>query len=705
MEKLLDRWWIQEIESSFNGLKIIITTIISVSAIIRLIYMIATWTFFNEIMSISYIFWVIALFITWKTQLSHKSKIIVALITTEALDIDLMLWAHYTKADSPFIILSTYMILVIQTQYIRSSLLVFFIGVKHIIQWYYLPIFLGLIKDTYDLKPYIVILGILLVNYKNRFHERSLEYERFAYKTQLEETKQKFFVVLQTFPDGLIVMLNDSKIELTNEKIPELLNCQQDKILETISSLLYYEPENSSLGNHFLIDDIQNSFDLDMEQEISLGIVIICNICYEWKAKKILWGSQEALILTVHSIDHIINSQQNLTEKRFKNAVFHSLSHELRTPTNAIISILEQNLGKFDEKSKERLSLANVSSKLLLSSINDMLDFSRIINGTFKPLSVNFSVRKVINELHFIIKTLAMQKNIEICCRVDPCIPNVISSDSNRLSQILLNLLNNALKFTKRGYIEVCAVLTHQNKLKFIIKDTGIGFSKNKLKWIREMLINMKVNDIGKEGLGLGLYISNMIVKQLSGSHIHIHSEQGVCTSFSFTIDIGLPIPHISTEEATLKIPSEKACPNINRYLRCRKRSAKVAKKVLLVDDNELNRAVVAAIFESVNISFLEACDGKEAVNRVTEYDKLGGFKVILMDCNMPEMDGWEATSKIIQMHNEYEINNLPVIIGYTAFTADEDVQLCYRSGMTEYIAKPASKDLLLKTIRRYLDE
>ncbi|CAG9330479.1 unnamed protein product [Blepharisma stoltei] len=704
MKSLSDEWWIQEIDSAYRSLKEIASYIIFISWCSRTLNSMYSSRILGIFETLMFGISIFLYFLAQKFVFSHKGKIIMAIVVAEYANFWTWTIVHLIKKDyNPLaIIFSTIFIIFIQTQYVRSSIIVFAIGIKHIIQWYVIPAYFGLAEYSHDIHTYIGIGGILLLNYLKTMRSRMVRLERFEYKSKLEETKQKFFVVLQNFPDGLIVISNSSQIELVNEKIQSMLNCSKDSLLNIINSLCYYEQDTNSTSNHRLIEDIDNCAEFDMDQEITLGIVLFNEKFLEWRAKKILWGSDEAIIITVHNIDHIMHSQQALTQRRFKNAVFHSLSHELRTPINAIISILDQAL--INDINKDKLALAYVSSKQLLSSINDMLDFSRIVNGTFKSLSTNCSVRKMIDEIHQLIKKQALQKGIDIRTRIDESIPDFINSDSNRIFQILLNLSMNALKFTKRGYIEICAILTFENKLKFIIRDTGIGFSYDKLKWIREMLINMKVTDIGKEGLGLGLYISNMIVKQLGGSHIRIHSELGVYTSFSFSIDIGLEKPEIF-DDYSLKVPSERKFNIINRLSRPRKRSLKIQKKVLLVDDNDLNRAVVGTVLDSEHISYMEASDGKEAVNKIIEYDKLGGFKVVIMDCNMPIMDGWEATSTIIQMHNDNEISNLPVIIGYTAFTSDEDVQLCYRCGMVEYIAKPASTDILLKSIFRYLDE
>lgn len=258
----------------------------------------------------------------------------------------------------------------------------------------------------------------------------------------------------------------------------------------------------------------------------------------EWKGRKVVWEEQDTILLTIRDANEIIQLEQNISDNKLKNILLRTVSHELRTPINAISFLTDtlcSNPRIYEEETCfEKLKIISVSAKLLLSLVNDLLDYSRMLSGAFLIQKSFFHLSDVISSTTQLIKIQAEKKGLKVIIRIDPDLPCVIYSDPLRLSQILLNLLSNALKFTLKGFIEICFIQTRKGQVKVMVSDTGIGIEKEKLSFIFKEFNTQISSNMNPQGCGLGLHISNRIANELGGRPIKVKSQQNVLTNFYF---------------------------------------------------------------------------------------------------------------------------------------------------------------------------
>lgn len=374
------------------------------------------------------------------------------------------------------------------------------------------------------------------------------------------------------------------------------------------------------------------------------------------------------------------------------------MSHEIRTPMNAIIgltNIVQNELGSLDNTgSKEmseiqlRISQIESSSQHLLGLLNDILDISKIEAGKIDLSEESLEINKLLTTVVSIIKPRCDEKNIAFNVSADSFSPSAFMSDPLRLRQVLINLLGNAVKFTPElGTIDF-EVLNKGSKdgktlIKFIIRDSGIGISKEALAAIFKPFEQGNRNVTKKYGgTGLGLSISQSIVR-LFGGEISVTSEPGNGSKFSFEISL----KNIDTDLPEKQNISDAA----GKF---------TGKKVLLVDDVEINRMIVKALLQTTGISIDEAEDGVEALNKFKD-SAPGTYDIIFMDIQMPNMDGYEASTSIRSLDRE-DAKTIP-IIALTANAFKEDIDKALKHGMNAHITKPVEMNRLVELLFKYL--
>ena len=368
-----------------------------------------------------------------------------------------------------------------------------------------------------------------------------------------------------------------------------------------------------------------------------------------------------------------------------KSEFLARMSHEIRTPMNAIIGMTHIAADTDDlPKIKDCLHNTEIASKHLLSLINDILDMSKIEANKLELYNEPFALRKTITGVSSIIGVKVDEKSQTLDVSIDDSLPDYIESDEMRLLQVLMNLLSNAVKFTPEGGKIGISVTRGETLaasrfiLLFKISDTGIGISAENLK---KLFVSFEQADGGVArrfgGTGLGLAISKRIV-ELMGGEISVKSEEGKGSEFSFTINVG----SVEEQLADMKEddPIADAAPDLS------------GKTLLIAEDIELNRLVVEAILEETNAMVEFAKNGREAVDMFSAApNKYAG---ILMDIQMPEMDGYEATRVIRGMDSG---SSIP-IIAISANSFKDDVEEALRAGMSAHVAKPiAPEDIFAK--------
>ena len=371
---------------------------------------------------------------------------------------------------------------------------------------------------------------------------------------------------------------------------------------------------------------------------------------------------------------------------KLKSEFLANMSHEIRTPINGIVGmsflVLKTNL---TSKQRNYIEKIENSAKSLLSIINDILDLSKIESGKLIIDKVEFNLDKLIKNTLDLVKFQARKKGIEIKIVYDKDIPRELYGDSLRVSQILNNLFSNAVKFTQNGgKITLFVNRVAENRFKFIVQDTGIGLTKEEQQKIFKAFSQADGSTTRNYGgTGLGLTISKQLVELMNGK-IWVESEYGVGSSFIFEIEL----KEIKGKKENIKyiepISRDKKLKfNINRLRRC---------KILLVDDNEINQEIVMGLLENSKIELDIASNGKEGVERF-QPDK---YTLILMDIQMPIMDGYEAT-KIIREKDK----DIP-IIAITANAMKDDIAKSLEAGMNSHINKPIDVEELYETILKY---
>lgn len=373
-----------------------------------------------------------------------------------------------------------------------------------------------------------------------------------------------------------------------------------------------------------------------------------------------------------------------------KTLFLAKVSHELRTPMNGILGmtsiLLDSNI---DEKQRRSLNIVKYSGDSLLNIINDILDLSKIETGKLELVSENFSLRSVIDHTIDMLYSIAASKGVELNIHINNNVPDNLLGDSNRLQQVLVNLIGNSIKFTEEGMIELIIQLIKNAddkvEIQFTVKDTGIGIPADKMD---KLFISFSQID-GKltrkyGGTGLGLAISKEIVEMMNGT-VYCESVLGVGSAFHFTAVFGLftdikNIENITAVE-TVVAPLLKL-------------------KILIADDSPINQEVISEILAPTKAELVLVNDGVEAYDEF----KKNKYDLILLDLQMPNMDGFETAKEIRLFEKNNSLPRIPII----SLTAHDDTQskiLSKKVGMDHFITKPFKKEDIFKVLKLFVEK
>ena len=387
-------------------------------------------------------------------------------------------------------------------------------------------------------------------------------------------------------------------------------------------------------------------------------------------------------------IQNRLNLERHDLSAKAKSDFLARMSHEIRTPMNGIIGMTEIALkdGQTEERRIDCLRKIEYSSEYLLGLINDILDMSKIESGKMRLIEEKCNLMEMIQGLRPLLEAKLNENNIQYIADIQ-LKNHWFMADSLRLNQVLVNLLGNALKYSRPdGHVWLTVRETEEEKgfsnLYFQVRDDGIGIAPEKQQLIfRQFEQADNSENARKQGTGLGLAISRRIVRMMD-SDIKLESEPGKGSSFSFNVKL----QPVSGEKTTVTSqPEEISFPG---------------KRILVVEDNELNMEIICTILENYGIETEQAVNGKEAVRRMEE-SVPGYYDMIFMDIMMPEMDGLEATRTIRNLDRE-DCKKIP-IYAMSANAFDEDVKRSLASGMNGHLSKPVNLQVLEKTLQKVL--
>jgi len=312
--------------------------------------------------------------------------------------------------------------------------------------------------------------------------------------------------------------------------------------------------------------------------------------------------------------------------------------------------------------------------------INDILDISKIKAGRMVVEEIDFSIADAIEQVMAPLQVRANDKGVSLKKQLDEQLPKFVWGDQHKLIQVLNNLLSNAVKFTEKGSIELEVKIKERTNytvsIQFLVKDTGIGISENKLDSIFESFVQAGSDMVRRfGGTGLGLAISKRLV-ELQGGHINVTSKEGAGSTFSFEINYAQSDRKISVKEESRELNGEEKC-------------SLAEKRILVVEDNEVNQKVIKTILEKYGLQISLANNGKEAIQMLQEKPV---YDLIIMDLQMPEMDGFQATTFI---RNKLKIT-IP-IIAMTASALRNEKKKCLELGMNQYLTKPFAPSEIIK--------
>ncbi|MEY2830041.1 MAG: hypothetical protein RIQ33_1899 [Bacteroidota bacterium] len=534
--------------------------------------------------------------------------------------------------------------------------------------------------------------------YHGTFRDITEEYKKDA---ALKDSEERFRLVFEHNPSMYFTVDEQSIILSVNQFGIDYLGFDSNELVgQPITKLFYADDVTKAIRN---IEILKLSHEKFWQWEIrkvkkngsviwvketarmvkdktgkNIFLIICEDISTDIENRELIKAKQAELLIAKERAEDAAKEKQQFSS---------IMSHEIRTPLNAVIGIT--NLLLMENPKPEQVTELNTlkfASENLLLLVNDILDFNKIESGKIELEKIPFNVSSLIKNIKNSYQYKANEKGIAFNSSIDEDLPDFVLGDPTRLSQILTNLISNAIKFTENGFVEIMlrkmkAIADDYIKIRFEISDTGIGIPKNKHAAIFESFSQASVDTNRKfGGTGLGLTITKKLI-ELHQSNIFLQSEVGKGTTFYFDIEF--------------KITDQVANENIIKILSNDKKDLN-GRKILVVEDNAFNQLVAVKFLEKWNVEVDVAENGLIALDKI----KTHNYDLILMDIQMPEMNGIEATAAIRNMEDE-QLKNIP-IIAFTA-AADSESEKLIAQGMNDCVSKPFNPTELFNKILQHI--
>lgn len=513
---------------------------------------------------------------------------------------------------------------------------------------------------------------------------------------------------LNSTADGMLVINNEGKVSAFNRKFLQVWDLDESIVKNGTDEELLALVMNKLKDPHEFIDKIRELYTTPEREILDELHFRDGRILERISIPQRLDGAVVGRVWSFRDITERRRAETELKrakEKAEEAAVAKSeflanMSHEIRTPMNPIIGLthlLSQT--PLSEKQADYVKKIQEAAKILQGILNNILDFSKMDAGRIHLENIHFTIESLLNSLSIVFNKTAEEKGLKLQFFADPKLPRALKGDPTRLQQVLINILGNAIKFTESGHVilriekEDCE---NAPRIRFSVSDTGIGISEEQKSHLFTPF-TQEDSSVTRRfgGTGLGLAISRSLVRMMGGD-ITVESVKGKGSTFSFS----LPLEISESSETSTSASNPVAKPETYGDVQAPESGNAVqysfpGVRILLVEDNLINQQVAMEILSAAGASVVCAGNGREAI----EILKHEEFNLVLMDIQMPEMDGFEAT-RVIRSNPKYD--RLP-IIAMTAHALDGDSARCLEAGMNDYTPKPISPEDLFRTLSRWL--
>ena len=510
-------------------------------------------------------------------------------------------------------------------------------------------------------------------------HRKSIE-------TELYRSEEKYRLLVDQLGDAIYLSSTDGNFEGFNRAMNELFGYSYNELLELRVQDIYARgADRKPLIQQLMERGEVRDYEVKLKKKNGelMDCLITSSLRYN-EENKIIGFQGIIRDITLRKKAMSLQQEKDLAERanRFKAEFLANMSHEIRTPLNAINGMVQlMQATPLNQKQQEYMEAISTSGESLLHIINEILDFSKIEAGRMELEKHPFSIRKNAESLIATISYKAEEKGLDLVLDIADDVPEILIGDGLRLNQILLNLVSNAIKFTAEGEVRVTTrlidVLGTKARIFFSVKDTGIGIDSEHLETIFDSFTQAATDTTRLYGgTGLGLAIVKKLVEILNGA-IMVKSKLGEGSEFIFEVEMDVMDSNTATPEKEKEVREQKAID--------------VEARLLLAEDHPLNQLVTTEMLKgkwpSLQIEVAE--NGKQAIAMLE--DKT--YDLVLMDVQMPEMDGHTAT-RYIRSDMPAPLNQIP-ILAFTAYATSGEAEKCLQAGMNDYVSKPVMAHIL----------